>query len=81
MVRQNLVKVVADEPPDRDVDLGLPQEARIVNDAQEKPSQHQPKRSVRINPRHSGGRAFVWLRCSKNGIASSEDKGLRGTRK
>jgi hypothetical protein len=52
-----------------------------VNDAQEKPSQHQPKRSVRINPRHSGGRAFVWLRCSKNGIASSEDKGLRGTRK
>ena len=51
MVRQNLVKVVADEPPDRDVDLGLPQEAPIVNDAQEKPSQHQPKRSLRINPR------------------------------
>jgi len=50
MVRQNLVKVVADEPPDRDVDLGLPQEAPIVNDAQEKPSQHQPKRSLRINP-------------------------------
>jgi hypothetical protein len=37
MVRQNLVKVVADEPAERDVDLGLPQKAPIVNDAQEKP--------------------------------------------
>ena len=57
MVRQMLVQPVADEPPDRDVDLSFPHQPAVVHDAEQKAGEHQPHRHLRIDARTAVVRA------------------------
>ena len=51
MIGQTLMQPVADEPPDRDVDLSFPHQPTVVHDAKQKAGEHQTHRHLRIDTR------------------------------
>jgi len=51
MMRQFLMKPVADGPADRDVDLSLAHQLAVVHDAGEQTGEHQANRRLGIDPR------------------------------
>jgi len=49
MIRQLLMQSVADEPADRDIDLGFAQKFAVVHEATQQPGKHQPDSDLGID--------------------------------
>jgi hypothetical protein len=49
VIRQCLVQGIADEPADREIDLRLPHQSPVMNDAEEKTCKHQAHGDFGIN--------------------------------
>src|SRR3954468_17489885 len=51
MIGQHLVKAIADEPADRDIDLRLAHQLAVMHNAEQQARQHQPHGHFRIDAR------------------------------
>ena len=51
VVGQGLVQAIAAEPADREIDLRLPHQPPVVDDAEKEARQHQPDRDLGIDAR------------------------------
>ncbi len=51
MIRQAILQPVAGEPADRQVHLSLAHQSAVMHDPEKEPREHQPNRSLRIDPR------------------------------
>ena len=77
MVGQRLVQAVADEPADREVDLGLAHQPPVVDDAEQEAREHQPHGHLGIDARPSG-RGVVELGHLLVQPAESRERGRPG---